>query len=195
MKKILIAGLLGGLVNFVWGAVWHMALPVGKAGLSRIPDEGPVLGAVQAHVREPGLYSFPWMEVPAGASAERKEAIEKEWAEKYRHGPSGLLILRRSGEEPMRPAQLLTEFGSNVLCAIVAAALLCRAAKGGTGFLGRAGFCALLGFFASVSIDASYWNWYGFPTSFTLASLVDQTVGWGLAGLAIGAVVRNPPAP
>ncbi|MGH7149260.1 MAG: hypothetical protein ACREIU_01110 [Planctomycetota bacterium] len=40
----------------------------------------------------------------------------------------------------------------------------------------------------------SYWNWYGFPTDFAKAALIEQTVGWGLSGLAIAAFVRKSPA-
>ncbi len=190
MKKILIAGLLGGLVNFAWGAVFHMFLPLGKAGMSRLPNEDDALEAIRENVRGPGLYVFPWMEDPEDASAERKEAIEKEWTEKYRRGPSGLMVLLPRDQDPLRPTQLLTEFASNVVCALVAAALLGQAVKAGTGYAG----CVLLGLFASVSIDVSYWNWFGFPTDFAKAAIVEQTAGWGLAGLAIGAILRRSPA-
>ena len=74
------------------------------------------------------------------------------------------------------------------------AVLLCKAAGGISWFGGRVLFCALLGLFASLAIDVSYWNWYGFPTNYTAAALVDQVAGWGLAGVAIGAIVRKPAA-
>ncbi|MGH7149261.1 MAG: hypothetical protein ACREIU_01115 [Planctomycetota bacterium] len=115
MKNLLIAGLLGGLVNFAWGAVFHMMLPLGKAGMSRMPDEDDALEALRENVRGPGLYVFPWLEDPADASAERKEAIEKEWKEKFRRGPSGLMVLLPRDQDPFRPLQLVTEFASNVL--------------------------------------------------------------------------------
>jgi hypothetical protein len=35
-----------------------------------------------------------------------------------------------------------------------------------------------------------YWNWYGFPTDFTLAQIVENTVGWFLAGLVLALIVR-----
>jgi len=30
-----------------------------------------------------------------------------------------------------------------------------------------------------------YWNWYRFPASFALAALVEQLLGWLLAGAAM----------
>src|SRR5262249_9367869 len=92
MKKILLAGLLGGLLNFVWGAVFHMVLPFGKMGISTIRNEEAVLPAIRTGVPEPGLYFFPWMEEPPNASEVQKKAIQDEWAAKFRRGPSGLLI-------------------------------------------------------------------------------------------------------
>jgi hypothetical protein len=38
MKKVILGGLLGGLVLFVWGAISHMALPFGEAGVRSMPS-------------------------------------------------------------------------------------------------------------------------------------------------------------
>jgi len=35
MSRILIAGLVGGIVVFIWSAFSHMVLPLGEAGLAR----------------------------------------------------------------------------------------------------------------------------------------------------------------
>ena len=75
-----------------------------------------------------------------------------------------------------------------------AAALLAQAAKAGVGYPGCVLLCALLGLFASLSIDVSYWNWDGFPTDFMRSAVIEQTAGWGLSGLAIAAFVRKSPA-
>src|SRR5262245_54998063 len=100
MKKILIAGLLGGLVNFAWGAVFHMVLPLGKAGMSRMPNEDDALEALRENVKGPGLYVFPWFE-EADASKEREEEIRKKWEEKFRRGPSGLMVLLPRDQDPI----------------------------------------------------------------------------------------------
>jgi hypothetical protein len=49
---------------------------------------------------------------------------------------------------------------------------------------------ALMGLFGFVSISISYWNWYGFPTDFTVAEAITEVVGWLLAGLVMAAIVR-----
>jgi hypothetical protein len=48
--RILLAGILGGIVTFVWTSIAHMALPLGEAGINEIPNESAVLGAMQSGI-------------------------------------------------------------------------------------------------------------------------------------------------
>jgi hypothetical protein len=36
-KRIILAGVLGGIAMFIWTAIAHMALPLGEAGIGEIP--------------------------------------------------------------------------------------------------------------------------------------------------------------
>jgi hypothetical protein len=36
--KILLAGILGAIAMFFWTAIAHMALPLGEAGVTEIPN-------------------------------------------------------------------------------------------------------------------------------------------------------------
>jgi hypothetical protein len=47
-----------------------------------------------------------------------------------------------------------------------------------------------MGLFGFLSILVSYWNWYGFPTDFTIGAVLDEVIGWFLAGLVLAAIVR-----
>ena len=93
----------------------------------------------------------------------------------------------------MSVGQLATEFISNFLAALWMAVIL-SGIRGGVPT--RAIVAAGLGIFAWLSIDVSYWNWYRFPNMFTLAQLIDQTIGAFLTGLAVAIVIgRGKPAP
>ncbi len=62
--RILLAGILGGIVMFVWTSIAHMALPLGEAGINEIPNESAVLGAMQSSIADKtGLYIFPGLGV------------------------------------------------------------------------------------------------------------------------------------
>ena len=62
------------------------------------------------------------------------------------------------------------------------------------GWLARAAIGAALGTFAWLSIDVSYWNWYGFPGMYVAGTFIDQAVGWLLGAAAIGLVLGRPRA-
>ena len=90
-KRILLAAILGGIALFVWGSVSHLALGLGEIGIKELPNEQPVLASLRAGISEPGFYFFPGMAIPAGASAEQKNAAAKKFEEKYMAGPTGIL--------------------------------------------------------------------------------------------------------
>lgn len=60
-----------------------------------------------------------------------------------------------------------------------------------TSLAGRIGFVTLVGLLASLATNVSYWNWYGFPASYTLAYMSTQIVGFLVAGVAASLVLRN----
>jgi hypothetical protein len=45
--RILYAGLIGGIVMFVWGAVAHMALGLGNVGIRQPASENVVLSSLR----------------------------------------------------------------------------------------------------------------------------------------------------
>ena len=187
MGRRLLAAIAGGIVVFVWSAVSHMALGLGSAGIRTIPNEDRMAQAIRGVVTEPGLYFFP------GLDPSRKMTPEEEraWTERYRRGPTGLLVVQPAGREPMEPTQFVVELLADILAAGVAAFIL--AGLGGP-LLARAGAVGLLGVFEWADLSVSYWNWYKFPTVYTGAALVEQVVGWTLAGLAMALILRARPA-
>ena len=67
--RILLAGILGGIVMVVWTSIAHMALPRGEAGTNEIPNEPVVLSAMQSSMGEKtGLYIFPGLGVGKNAT-------------------------------------------------------------------------------------------------------------------------------
>jgi hypothetical protein len=116
------------------------------------------------------------------------------WSEKYRTSPAGIMIYKPQGGEMMPPSMLITELITNILAALIAAFLLSRALGGLGGILGKAVFVSLFGLFAGVEIDLSYWNWYGFPTSYTLSYIAQHVIGWFLAGLVLAWFLKKPTA-
>lgn len=177
MTRILLAGLLGGLAMYVWTALAHMATPLGQAGFSTIPNEAAVTSAMKANLAgKPGLYIFP-----AAAMAGKAAA-----------GPSGLLVYGDEINE-MSPGMLISEAVVELAEGVVAAFLLSLTVL--TGYWSRAAFVSGVGLAAALSTNPSYWIWYRFPGSYTLAAMVTDLLGYVVAGLVIAAVLRRRPLP
>ena len=184
MKRILLAGLLGGLAAFVWSAIVHMNPLTMTLGLSTLNEkEDAVLAGLRSHELSPGLYFFPGMDMSKRMTKEQEAA----WTDKFKAGPSGLLLLQPKGGEPMELRQLVIEFLSTVLCAILAATILATTIGSVTC---RAILVAMIGLFGWLAISVSQWNWYHFPFRFIALDLMDQSIGWLLAGFVIAKLVK-----
>lgn len=184
MRRILLAGLLGALVAFAWSAFVHMNPLTCAFGLSMFNEkEDAVLAELRSHDLSPGLYFFPGMDMSKNMSKEQEAA----WTSKFKAGPSGLLLLQPKGGEPMEPRQFLTEFFSTALCAIIAATILATTIGSVTC---RAVMVAMMGLFGWLALSVSQWTWHHYPFSFIALDLIDQTVGWLLAGFVIAKLVK-----
>ncbi len=190
-RRIIIGGVLGGLVTFIWGAISHVALGLGDAGIKNIPNEAPVLAAMQSNIKEAGFYFFPGRDFSPNLTKEQKNAVEKAWNEKYLAGPRGILVYHPDGEQPMSLRQLLLQLGAEIVAALVAAFLLAQA-SGISSYMGRVGFVLLLGLLPFLMVNFPYWNWYGFPATFTFAQLADKLITYLVAGLVLAAIVKPP---
>ena len=193
-KRILLGGVVGGIVMFLWGALSHMVLGLGETGIKELPNEEAVIAAMRAATREPGFYFFPGREESPGMTKEQQQAAMQKWEAKYREGPTGILIYHPQGEQPLSPKQLLRQVGFNIMSGLLAAFLLSKALGGLPGFGGRVLFVTLLGLFGSLIVNFPYWNWYRFPSNYTLAVLADQLISFCLAGLAIAPIVKRSAA-
>ena len=73
--RILLAGILAGIVMFIWNFIAHDLLPLGEMGIREFPEEAPLLDAMKTNLGDAGgLYLFPAHR--AGPNATRQE-IEK----------------------------------------------------------------------------------------------------------------------
>lgn len=188
MKRVLLAGFLGALGMFVWMFVAHMASSLGTIGIHEVPNEAPVLAAMQSSIgNQPGMYLFPAAGLNKSAAEQREEM--KHYQEKLDANPSGLLIYHPPGRKSLTGGQLLTEFITEFLESFLASLLLARAALGS--YAGRIAFVTTIGWVATITTNISYWNWYGFPTAYTLAQMFSQLIGFLIVGLIAGKILKN----
>ncbi|HEY7978281.1 MAG TPA: hypothetical protein VID67_08805 [Rhizomicrobium sp.] len=176
--RILIAALLGAIAMFIWTAVAHMATPLASMGFSQMPGESAVLGTMDKSIGDhPGLFIFPYVAPGDPKMMEKYSALEKVH-------PSGMLLYRPAGKgmEGMPPSMLLKEFIKQFVETLIAA-WIASMIVGGFGLR----WSVVVGIYVCTAIatNVSYWNWYGFPTDYTVAQMIIELV----SGIVAGAVI------
>lgn len=178
--RILVAGLIGGIVMFIWGAVAHMALPIGDAGFRTPVQQDAALDALAASTSGEGAYMFPSIATEAYADGAAVEALR----ERSQGRPYAFVVWQPGGNPGVQDmaANLAVQCVNVIAAALVLAWVL---SLGAWSFGLRVLVAGSAGLFAWLAVSVPYWNWYLFPTAFTVAALVEQLVGWLLAGAAI----------
>jgi len=189
-KRIILAGILGGIAMFAWQSISHLVLPLGEVGVRRIHNEDAVIAHLQENIYLPGFYIFPDMEQRAGMTKEQRQAAIL----KHRTGPTGILIYDTRGSELLSAKQLLTQLGADIVVVLLAAFLLAQSG-GLKGYVERLAFVTLLGAIPWLTVNVSYWNWYAFPSAYTLAQFVEYGFGFFVAGLVLAKIVDPSPNP
>ena len=126
MGKILIGGVVGGIVIFFWGFVSHMLLPLGEMGMQAIPQEEGLAAAMKNDVPEPGLYFVPGRDMSKSQSQEEMQAH----MDKVAKGPYGFMVIYPTGRDVSLGKRLPIELGTNVVCALLAAILVSQLRPG-----------------------------------------------------------------
>lgn len=184
--RIVMAGLIGGLVFFVWGAIAHMALGLGDRGMHYGTTSDATLAALRADLVTPGIHVLPSPPEAQMGDAEAMAAFAKD------HAGSGYAFVvyqpaGNPGLSDMGP-NLGKQWVTDTLAALLAAWLLSLVPGG---FAQRVAVAGALGMFATVAQLVPFWNWYQFPLDFVLGNLVKHTLGWALAGAAMAWWLRR----
>jgi hypothetical protein len=190
--RILFAGILGGIVMFIWNFVAHDLLPLGEMGVRLIPNEDAVTSVLQTNLGDTsGFYVFPSGGLTSGATREQKQAAMKKAEEQMAAGAGGVLIYR-----PKRifnfPKRLGIEFATEMIESLLAVFLLAQTRIASFG--GKVGFILTAGILAAIATNVPYANWYGFPKTFTLAQMIMAVVSFLLVGIVAALVLPKQAA-
>lgn len=170
LRPLLIGGIVGGIVVFIWGAVSWMVLPWHDATLQKFSNEDVVAVTLDAYAPDPGVYVLaPGMD-ESGRLAE--------------DGEIGRVVF--AAIQPPMPsmnAAMLKNLLAQILAALLVTWLVLKAALPSFGQR----VLLVLAFAAAASLVGIVpnWIWWGFSTGYTLVNIADLLIGWGLAGLVI----------
>jgi hypothetical protein len=193
-KKVLLGALLGGITVFIVGSLLHTVLGLGEVGVKALPQEDTVLSAMRAAIHDPGLYIFPAPNMTPGRTKAQTRSDMAAYVAKYQQGPTGILVYNPGGAALSYGKLLGGEFAIDVISAFLLACILAMGAGGVSSYWKRVFAVTLAGLFASVFLGLEYWNWYNFPTNYTVAYIANGFLDWYFAGLVMAAIVKQPRA-
>ena len=189
-KRVVIAGILGGLGMFLWLFVAHEFLPLGEMGVGEIPNEASVLSAMQSSIRESGFYIYPGLGAGPKPTSEQRSAAMASYPKKFEQSPHGVLIYNPPSGSFSFGTLLAREGALNLLEGLLAAWLLSCAASG-RGYVAHVAFVTVAGILVSITTNLEYWNWYAFPSAYIRGYLLAQIIGYFVVGLIAAAFVKG----
>ena len=190
MRRTFLAGFLGAVAMFMWMFIAHVITPLGMTGIKEVPNEQGVLTAMSSTIgATPGLYMYPALGVSPSAPMAERNAAMKEYEKKLASTPSGILLYKPAGAKGMEGRQLVIEFLKELVMSLILVSLLAQTRI--TSFTGKVGFITAAGVVAAISTNISYWNWFGFPTDYTMAYMTIDLVGCICVGIVAGLVMKS----
>ena len=181
--RIVVAGIVGGILVFFMGFVEHELLGWSSRTFSPIAKDDEFREQLKGHNLPPAMYAFPAM--PKDKSSAEMDPFIKKWTE----GPSGFLIVAPPGDMNMG-TMIGLEFLTGTIAALIAAWIV-SLISADKPFLWRWKVVVLMGIFGWMSIVASYGIWWQFPWAFIRDDLLGAILEWCVGGAAIAGIVHG----
>jgi hypothetical protein len=170
LKRVIIGGILGGIVLFLWGYFSWMALPWHKTTFQNFKDEAAVTQVMQKNTYASGIYLTP-------SKMQQPSATPIIFASVYQPGMTSMTHA------------LVISFVTQLVAALLVSWLLIQTI--GLGYVGRVAFVVIFALAAAIVTEIPYWNWFRFDTTYTLVTVADLLIGWFFAGLIIAGIARR----
>jgi hypothetical protein len=169
MKKLIRAGILAGLVIFIWGVISWMLIPWHSNTLHHFKDESAVATVLQTNVVNSGVYFMPQSD-SINSSAETAK-------------PMIFASIELAGMSSSMTKAMAITLLTQVLAAFLVAWLLMQTV--GLSFFGRVGFVMVFAIACGLVSIVPYWNWFAFDWKYSLVSYADLLIGWYFAALVL----------
>ncbi|MBI4398516.1 MAG: hypothetical protein HY586_05270 [Candidatus Omnitrophica bacterium] len=188
-KKLVIGGVLGGIIVFAWGAISWMVLPFHVAQMKQFTDEAAVQTTVMLNVdaQIAGIYTFPSCPKHKTASPQAQQELGKQACAQMEHGPMGYIVVNPKGIGSL-VLLFVKAFLMQLAGALLAVWLLLQAKL--KTYSGRYLFLVVFSVAVAILGYLPAWNWSGYPCLATLLHMADVVIGYILAGLVLAKVTE-----
>ncbi|MCB1081289.1 MAG: hypothetical protein KDK69_05645 [Chlamydiia bacterium] len=192
MVKSIVAGIIGGIIAFVWGFVSWMVLPWHNEVINKFQNQEFVSWVIKENVTKDGVYMAPYAHgdqfsmTPDDISSEMKQqdaALKK--------GPYVFAQVRVNGVDMSSPLPYIYSFLTQFVAIFFVSFLMLKMVD--TTYGGRLFFVTMIGLLAGIIALVPNWNWFGAGYRFTLVMMADYVVQWFLVGLFLAGFARPKP--
>ncbi len=176
MRHIVRAGIIGGVIAFIWGCISWGVLPWHKRTINRFDGQEELAQVIMGAAKRDGIYVLE----------------KKGMCPSYKSCEGGTFVfasVSSMGSSMNSPRALVIGFFTQVIAAFIAAWLFVKSKI--HDYWKGVWYIVVVALFAGVVIHIPYWNWWGFPFNYTLCGILDLALTWFLAGLAIVKFARR----
>ncbi len=182
------AGVIGGLILFVWGYVSWMVLPWHEMTMHKFQNEIEVGHVIARNASHDGMYIVPCGHCSSDAKEKMEAAAKGKThmeAPAYK-GPFMFASVRLAGMPSSMTKHIIIGLFIQLLAAFVGAWVLMQTK--GLKYLKKVRLFVILGIFSGILSYLPMWNWMGASVGYTVVGIADLAIGWLLAGFAMAKV-------
>lgn len=172
VRPLMLGGIVGGLIAFIWSALSWMVFPWHTASLSKFNDQNAVAAAIVANAPAPGVYALPYPD----------QSLDDATMEQQMKGPRFFGAVNLQGSTEMG-GQMAVGLIVQIIAAMLTTWLVLKTR--GLSYGGRVMFVVVVGVIAGLLTEIPLWNWWGFSTGYMAAAMLDLVIASLLSGLAI----------
>lgn len=182
MSKVLIGGIIGAVVIFMWMTISWTVLPWHQQLLKGFKNPDVVAQVIARNVEKDGEYLYPYGECS-------NEGCSKEMQERLTKGPFIYAQVRMKGMDPMNPMLYVVSFVEAFIGALFTCYLL-RNLKTMTSYLRRVYFGGIFGLVIGILAAVPNWNWMGASKAYSLTLIANYVIGYLLVGIIVGGFMK-----
>lgn len=186
MFRSLFAAIIGTFIAFIWTSASWTFLPWHHWDMKSFKHGGHAISqAIQTETLDVGIYAIPDLSKDSNANMEN----QKKWREQTMHGPFVFLAVQPAGMPWDMKAAMGLQLGVTFIVTLILVSLL--GALGIAGAFKTALFCSFAVLSGDLLANAGYFIWWGFPLKASLINMADAWIGWFIAGLVMGAMIKK----
>lgn len=190
MKRVLVAGIVGGFVAFLWMCISWGMLPWHQVGITKFENEEAVASVISENAPESGVYLLPYVALESlQSSIEEDKEVYQEQKKAIHDNPMIFAQINRHGIRDYSPLTYIWNILSLCVCVSFVAYLL-TLLKLDTTYFKRFYFCVIFGLSTSIFAQLPGWVWFGASGSYVGIMIIDTVITWALVGLVLASIVK-----